>query len=97
MIKYLEKEFTKHGNKIKRVASGKGWYIYKVLIPMSDEPSKYSVHYEYFQQRFRQNPWKGEFEQYPWDNAFGFWAWCCTSLDYALRDIKRRRHLKSKI
>ena len=91
MIKYLEKEFTKYGNKFKRVASGKGWNIYKVLIPMEDDPTKYSVHYEYFKQHFQKNPWKeGEFEQYPWDEAFGSWAFCTLSLQYAINDIMHR-------
>lgn len=96
MIKYLEKDFCKNGIKFKRVASGYGWRIYKVMIPTEDDPQKYSVHYEYFQQKFQKNPWiEGVlFEQYPWDEAFGNWAFCTISLQYAINDIKRKLYKK---
>jgi hypothetical protein len=98
MIKYLEKEFTQNGNKFKRVASGYGWYIYKVAIPTAEDPQKYSVHYEYFPQKFRQNPWKEDeiYEKYPTDEAFGYWAFCTISLQYAINDIKRRLYKNTK-
>lgn len=104
MIHTIKKEFTKNQCLFKQIGSGLGWYIYKVYIPIEDEnKQKYSVHYEYFKQKFN-TPKKSfghivagdTYETYPSDEAFGIWAWCCTSLKYAIKDIKRRIHLKSK-
>ena len=103
MIHSIKKQFKKHNCLYKRIGSGLGWYIYKVCIPSEDDAQKQSIHYEYFKQRFN-TPTKSfghivagdSYETYPSDEAFGVWAWCCTSLDYALRDIKRRLLLKSK-
>ena len=104
MLHKLQKKFTKKHCLFKQVGSGFGWYIYKVYIPNEDKDAqKYSIHYEYFRIKTRvetidfTNRIVGDtYEEYPWDEAFGAWAWCCTSLEYALKDIQRKDKLKSK-
>jgi hypothetical protein len=102
MVKELDKEFTKKGEKFYQIEKTDVYYIYKRYINTS-------VCYEVFERKtfkindfWRQYDTKGKyvgfdsFELYPKNEHFGSWAYCCNTLERAQELSKKFVNKKIK-